>query len=145
MATTYNFTNDSITGVPVPTQYTPDENQPFILRHIIDLTKQNLAHGASDVGQLLIIPAGVTVLTAWLRIITAGTTSATCTLGHGGGAAVWGTGLAMDSAAHVILGHLFDPYHFATADTVDIVVGGATDILGKYEVCALCIKALNTY
>jgi hypothetical protein len=145
MATTYNFTNGSITGVPIPTQCTLDENQPFILRAIIDLTKQNLSHSTSDVGQLLIIPAGTTVLTAWIRVITAGTTSATCTLGTGLSAAVWGTGLALDSAAATILGHLFDPQYFATADTVDIVVGGATDILGKYEVCALCLKTLNAY
>jgi len=145
MATTYNFTDGTIAGVPIPTQHTLDENQPFIVRHIIDLTKQNLSHSATDVGQVLIIPAGTTVLTAWIRIITAGTTSATCTLGTGVSAAVWGTGLALDTAAGGILGRLVVPQYFAAADTVDIVVGGATDILGKYEVCALCLKSLNTY
>jgi len=145
MATTYKFHDGSITGVPIPTQHTLDENQPYIIRHIIDLTKQNLSHSATDVGELLIIPAGTTVITAWIRVITAGTTSATCTLGTAVSAAVWGTGLALDTAAGGVLGHLFIPQYFATADTVDIVVGGATDILGKYEVCALCIKSLNAY
>jgi len=145
MADTYNFTDGSITNVPIPTKHTLDENQPFILRHIVDLTKQNLDHSATDVGQVLIIPAGTTILTAWIRIITAGTSSATCELGTGDGASVWGTSLALDSAVGTILGHLFDPYYFSSADTVDIVAGGATDILGKYEICALALKSLDTY
>jgi len=145
MADTYNYTDGSITGVPVMTQQTPNENEPRIIRQIVDFTKQNLAHAASDVGQVLIIPEGTTVLTAWLRVITAGTTSATCTLGIGTSAAVWGTGLALDSTAATVLGHLFDPQYFSSADTVDIVAGGATDEAGKYEFCALVVKTLDTY
>ena len=147
MATTYNFTNGSIAGVPVMTQHTINENAPVILRQIIDPKKQALAHAATDVAQCLIVPAGTTVLTAWIRIITAGTANATCTLGttENTQPAVWGTGLAISGAAGTTLGHLFDPVYFDAAGTVDITVGGATDILGKYEVCALCVKSLNAY
>ena len=145
MTETYNFTNGSIAGVPVMTQQTLNANEPKILRQIIDLTKQNLAHGTTDIAQCLIIPAGTTILTAWIRVITAGTTSATCTIGTGVSAAIFGTGLDLTSTAGTILGHLWDPLYTADADTVDITSGGATDILGKYEVCALCLKTLNTY
>jgi len=145
MADTYNYTDGSITGVPVMTQQTPNENEPRIIRQIVDFTKQNLAHAAADIGQVLIIPEGTTVLTAWIRVITAGSTSATCTLGTGASAAVWGTGLALDSTAATVLGHLFDPQYFSSADTVDIVAGGATDEAGKYEFCALVVKTLDTY
>ena len=147
MTTTYDFTDGSITGVPVVTQTTLRENETTILRQLVDLTKQNLAHGTTDIAQCLIIPAGTTVLTAWIRVITAGSSSATCTLGatENSQPAVWGTALALSGATGTTLGALFDPVYFDAAGTVDITSGGATDILGKYEVCALCVKSLNTY
>ena len=147
MADTYNFTNGSITDVPVVTQTTLNANEPMILRQLVDLTKQNLAHGATDIAQCLIVPEGTTVLTAWIRTITAGSASATCTLGttENSQPAVWGTALDLNSATGTTLGALFDPVYFDAAGTVDITAGGATDTTGKYEVCALCIKSLNTY
>ena len=145
MVATYNFTNGSISGQMIPPVQTVDTGMTFVIRNIVDLTKQNLDHSATDIAQCLTIPAGTTVLTAWIRVITAGTTSATCTLGTGAAAAIWGTALDLTSTAGTILGHLFDPLYAAAEETVDITSGGATDILGKYEVCALCVKSVDTY
>lgn len=148
MATTYDFTaGTTIVGVDPPITPTPNENNFFILRNVIDFSKQNLAGLSTDVAQVLDIPAGTTIMTAWIRVITAESAGATCTLGVGTSAAEWGTGLDCTSVANSILGATNDwvPLHFVSADTVDIVTGGATFDAFKCEVVAVCLKALNTY
>ena len=149
MATTYDFTAGStIVGVKVPIIPTPTENSLFVLRNIIDCSKQTLSASATDVAQVLDVPAGTTVMAVYTRTITAETASATFTLGYGGSAALWGTGLAADTAAGAILGATHDwvPLHFASADTIDIVLSGAVDFDAfKFEVVAICLKALDTY
>ena len=101
MATTYNFTDDSITGQSVMTRTTIKENEPTILRHILDFSLQDLEAGEDDVAQALIIPADCTVLDAWLRIITAETADSTIDLGYGSDSSYWGKSLNTDSTGSV--------------------------------------------
>lgn len=151
MATTYVFHDGTITGQMVPPQHTPEEDEMFILRNIVDCSKQNLDAGAADVGQVLSIPAGTTVIACWLRMITAETANGTVDLGYGGSVNAWGNALAVDSAAGSILGATHDwvPVHFVSADTIDVVATTDTadvDIDGaKFEVVAVCLKTLDTY
>jgi hypothetical protein len=153
MATTYNFTDGSISGVPKPPEHTPIEDRLFVRRNIIDCSKQTLDAGSADVGQVINIPAGTTVINAWIRVITAETADGTCDLGYGGSVNVWGNALTLDSAAGSILslaaGSQPAPIHFAAADTIDVVATTDTtdvDLDGaKFEVVALMLKALDTY
>lgn len=148
---TYDFTNGSIEGQMKPPVHTPEEDELFILRNIVDCSKQTLDAGNGDVGKVLNIPAGTTVLSAWGRIITPETASGTVDLGYGGSVNAWGNALAVDAAAGSIVGatNNFVPIYFASADTIDITATIDTadvDIDGlKMEVCALCLKSLNTY
>jgi|GEM_PF-5974015 len=145
---TYNFTDGSIKGQMVPTEVTLIENRLTIMRNIVDFSKQTLDAGNGDVAQVLNIPAGTTVLTAWIRVITAETANGTVDLGYGGDADKWGDGVAIDSA-NAIVGALFAPVYFASDDTIDITATTDTadvDIDGaKVEVCALCLKSKDVY
>jgi hypothetical protein len=151
VATTYNFTDGSIAGVPKPPEHTPIEDRLFVRRNIIDCGLQTLEAGAADVGQCINIPAGTTVLAAWIRIITAETTNGTLDLGYGGAVNVWGDALAVDTAAGGILGATHDwvPVYFSSADTIDVVATTDTaDVdldAAKFEVVAVMIKTLNAY
>jgi len=147
---TYNFTDGSITGHPVPRSKTPEENEVFFLRNIVDCSKQTLDAGNGDVAQVINIPAGTTVITCWLRIITAETTNGTVDLGYGGVVNKWGDALAVDSAAGTVLGALtYSPVYFSSADTIDIKATTDTadvDIDGlKCEVVAMCVKSLDSF
>lgn len=151
MATTYDFTDGSIAGVPVMTQTTLRENEPTILRNILDFSLQTLTAADSDVAKALIIPADTTVLNAWIRVITKETANGSCDLGITGvNVDQWGDACDLATAADAIVGGtLAAPYFFATADTIDVLVtadGAAVDLDGaKIEVCALCVKSLDTY
>jgi hypothetical protein len=144
---TYNFTDGSIAGQMKPTQVTVKETGLTIMRNIVDCSKQTLDAGVGDVGQVLNISAGTTVLTAWIRVITAETANGTVDLGYAAGN-TWGDGVSLDSADAVV-GHLFTPIYFAADDTIDVVA--TTDVAdvdidgAKFEVCALCLHSVNTY
>jgi hypothetical protein len=150
-ASTYVFYDGSIKGQQVPAQYTLEDNIITLRRVIVDCSKQNLDAGNGDVAQVIPIPAGTTVLSAWIRVITAETTNGTCDLGYGGNVDEWGDALALDSAAGSILGATNDwvPVYFASADTIDVVATTDTadvDLDGaKFEVCAVMVKTINTY
>lgn len=150
-ASTYVFYDGSIAGQMTPAIYTSEDNLLTIKRIIVDCSKQNLDAGEGDVGQVLPISAGETVVAAWLRVITAETANGTCDLGYGGSVNAWGDALALDTAAGGILGATHDwvPIYFASADTIDIVATTDTadvDLDGaKFEVVAVFLKSLNTY
>lgn len=131
MATTYNFTNGSITGQPAMIERTPTENDPFLLRHIVDFSKQDLEAGESDVGQCLRIPAKTEVLDAWPRVITAETADGTFNLGYGGDADYWGKNLNADVAGSVkkvltaAISHTFSEIADGDEEAVEVTVAGA--------------------
>ena len=150
MATEYVFYNGSIEGQMVPPKTTPTENSTFILRNIVDFSKQTLEAGESDVAQVLLIPAYTTVISCWLRIITAETTNGTVDLGYAAGN-TWGDALALDGSVGDILGatNNWVPVYFSSADTIDLTAttdSADVDIDGaKVEVTAVCLKALDEY
>lgn len=150
-ASTYVFYNGSIAGQMKPAQHTPEEDEMFVKRIIVDCSKQTLDAGEGDVAQCIPVDAGTTVLAAWIRVITAETANGTCDLGYGGAVNAWGDALALDTAAGGILGATHDwvPVYFASADTIDVVATTDTadvDLDGaKFEVTAVCLKALDSY
>jgi hypothetical protein len=147
---TYNFTNGSISGQAKQRTRAATENEVYIIRNICDFSKQTLDVSESDIAQCLAIPAGTTVINAWCRIITAEGTGAALDFGYGDDADYWGNSLSMSSTGCVggaITGNK-DPIYFASADTLDLAADGAAtvDIDGlKVEVCAMCVKALDSY
>ena len=62
MATTYVFYDGSITGQMIPPKHTPEEDEMFILRNIVDFSKQTLEAGEGDIAQVLSVPAGTTAV-----------------------------------------------------------------------------------
>lgn len=149
-ASTYVFYDGSIEGQMTPAIYTSEDNLLTIKRIIVDCSKQTLDAGVGDVGQVLPIEAGETVIAAWLRVITAETANGTVDLGLAG-SNEYGNALAVDSAAGTILGGVNDwvPAYFAAADTLDVTATTDTadvDIDGaKFEVVMVVLKSLNAY
>lgn len=147
--TTYNFTNASIAQVPAPPEHETKEDWITVRRNIINCARQNLDAGDGDVAQCVNIPAGTTVLDAWVRVITAETANATLDLGYGSDVDYWGNALAMDSTgiAPAIL-HASSTWNAATiADgnelATDVTVAGA--VLGDvvYVSAALDVADLT--
>lgn len=145
---TYNFTDGSIAGQVNPPEVTTIDNQLTIMRNIVDCSKQTLDAGDGDVGQVLNIEAGTTVLTAWARVITAETTNGTIDIGYGDDVDHWGDGVAIDTDDAVV-GATIAPVYFASDDTIDIKATTDTadvDIDGaKLEVCALVLKSVDSF
>jgi hypothetical protein len=146
--TTYNFYNGTIAGQAIGPQMVTEINRLTVRRAIIDCSKQTLDAGNGDTAHVIPIPAGTTVLAAWLRVITAETANGTVDLGYGG-SNQWGNALAVDSAAGSILGatNSWVPIYFATADTIDITATTDTadvNIDGlKCEVVAVMLESSN--
>jgi hypothetical protein len=146
--TTYNFYNGTIAGQAIGPQMVTEINRLTVRRAIVDCSKQTLDAGNGDIAQVIPIPAGTTVMAAWLRVITAETANGTVDLGYGG-SNQWGNALAVDSAAGSILGatNSWVPIYFATADTIDITATTDTadvDIDGlKCEVVAVMLESSN--
>jgi hypothetical protein len=147
MATTYNFTNGSISGAMYPAETTLHENEIVVRRNIVDFSLQTLDAGEGDIAQVLKIPAKTTVLRAGIRVITAETANGTVDLGYGGGVDEWGAGVSL-ATADAVVGMLDSPVYFASADTIDIVATidvADVDIDGaKIEVFALMYKHVDS-
>jgi hypothetical protein len=141
-ATTYNFTNGSISGQPKVHDTLPNTTGSFVRSNIVDCANQNLDAGNGDIGQCINIPADTWVMRVLLRTITAETASGTVDLGHGGNADVWGDALAIDAAAGIVA-TLDVPQYFASADTIDVTATTDTadvDIDGwKFELVAIMV------
>jgi hypothetical protein len=149
-ADTVVWYDGSISGTPVVPQMETTNNLMTIRRIIVDFSDRTLDAGDADVAQVIPVPAGTTVLSAWLRVITAETTNGTVDLGYGGSVNAWGNALAVDSTAGLILGATHDwvPIYFSSADTIDLVATTDTadvDIDGaKVEVIAVMLKTPDT-
>ena len=117
--------------------------KPYYVENTIDNSLFDPASG--DIIQSLNVPAETLVIAAGLEVLTASSTSVTMDLGITGSTAghhdpdCWvdgydatGTGLApmdaVDAAAMLVV---------KTADTIDILTGGAQDTAGKVRVWAV--------
>ena len=151
MATIYNFTNGSIAGVNPgdKSQHTttPRGFSPFILRNVFDTQYQNIANDGSSAG-VLYIPAGITVLSCFLRIITVDAGGGTLSLGVTvTDATKWGSAipLSTEGVPEVTGGPVYNPLYFSAADYIDILEDAAAAITTlKAEVIAVCIDSNTT-
>jgi len=115
---------------------------------VFDTAFQNIANDGSSAG-VLSVPAGVTVLACWLRVITVDGGGGTLSLGvTTTDADKWGSDLVLSSEGVLEppgAGPIYNPLHFATADYIDILEDAAAAITTlKAEVIALCIDSSDT-
>jgi hypothetical protein len=82
-ATTYVFYDGTVAGTSINPQMDTQLNYLTVRRVIVDLANQTLDAGEGDIAQVIPIPAGTVVLSAWIRIITAETANGTLDLGMG--------------------------------------------------------------
>lgn len=106
------------------------------MRNIVDFSKQTLDSSATDVAQVLIVPADTTVLSCFARVITAETADACVNLGYGSNVDQWGQNLNMDATGIVptilTAAATFDAGSIADGDeeAKEVTVAGAA--LGDY-------------
>jgi hypothetical protein len=147
MATTYDYTNGSILGQKKQHATTPRGFEPFMLRNIVRCPKQNLTNN-SDIGKVLAIPAGVTVMACWINVITLDSGGGTVSLGVTAvDAAKWGSAIGMTpvgNVADITGGPDFNPMYFSSADTIDVLQATAAITTGVFEVIAWCVKSSDT-
>ena len=146
MATIYDFTNGSIAGMDKKQHATtPRGFKPFILRNVFDTQYQNIANDGSSAG-VLSIPAGVTVLSCHLRVITVDAGGGTLSLGvTTTDATKWGATLALTATGVIEHADAFLPLYFGSADKIDILEDAAAAITTlKAEVVAVCVKSSDT-
>jgi hypothetical protein len=142
MATTYNFTDGTVSGQPKALDTLPNSMGPFVRNITVDCANQTLDAALGDIGQCINIPADTWVMRVLLRTITAETANGTVDLGYGGNPDVWGDALAIDAAAGEVA-TLDVPTYFASADTIDVTATTDTadvDIDGwKFELIAIMV------
>jgi hypothetical protein len=150
-ATTYVFYDGTVAGTSINPQMDTQLNYLTVRRVIVDLANQTLDAGEGDIAQVIPIPAGTVVLSAWIRIITAETANGTLDLGWGTNPDEWGDALAVDATAGTIAGAINDwvPLYFSAADTIDLTATTDTadiDLDGlKVEVTAVMLRVQDTY
>ena len=134
---TLNLTVGGTTGLPYK-----DRAQCFVIRNTVDYSENNAA--ASDVVQVLNVPANTFVLRAGYRVITPEGAAAGGTLGDGAdpdgffatsdlNAAAGTTALSAGATVGYALGKFY-----TAADTIDHVVSAALDT-AVVEYMAICI------
>jgi hypothetical protein len=80
-----------------------EDPYPKTIRNIVNFADKALDVSASDVANVLNIPAGTIVLDVFMRSITAETAEACVDLGYSGSTAHWGKSLNMDTTAGNII------------------------------------------
>ena len=144
---TYNWTNGSIEGTKKQHATTPRGFKPFVLRNVVDTSLQNIS-AAAHVIQALAVPAGVTVLSCHVNILTVDAAASVFSLGiTGTDTSKWGSGIATatEGVVEPTGGPIFNPFYFSAADTIDLLSDGAAiEDTSKIEVIAVCVKSNST-
>jgi hypothetical protein len=140
-ATTYNFTNGSISGQPKVNDTLPNTGGLYSRSNIVDCANQALDAGEGDIAQVINVPADTWIVQVLLRTITAETANGTVDLGVTGvDPDGFGDALAVDAAAGIVA-TLDVPIYVASADTIDVLATTDTadvDIDGwKFEIVAI--------
>ena len=128
----------NVTGAGGTTGHPSNGRTPYLVENTIDLSAIRADTGPDngDVLQVLDIPAETLIMEAGIEVITALSSSATMDLGITGGDVdiyvdgdtnATGYGTLTATARHVA----------ASADTLDILVGGANSSAGKIRVWAV--------
>ena len=128
----------NVTGVGGTTGHPSNGRTPYLVENTIDLSAIRADTGPdnADVLQVLDIPAETLIMEAGIEVITALSSSATMDMGITGGdvdiyvdgdANATGYGTLTATARHIA----------ASADTLDILIGGADSSAGKIRVWAV--------
>ena len=131
--TTYTKTGDAGT-----VGHSAIKRVPYLVENTFDATGQNVAAG--DIVEMINVPAETFVLSAGMEVITASSSSVTWTLGDGSDPNRYvTTSEGTNAAAHkAVVAHASNTgCVYASADTLDLVVGGAQDTAGKVRVWAI--------
>lgn len=132
---TLNLTKGGTVGLPYK-----DRAQCFVIRNTVDYSETNAA--ASDVLQVLNVPANTFVLRAGYRVMTAEGAAAGGTLGDGADpdgffATMDVNAVAVALSAGATVGYALGKFYTA-ADTIDHVVSAALDA-AVVEYFAICV------
>src|SRR6056300_1316061 len=128
----------NVTGAGGTTGHPSNGRTPYLVENTIDLSaiRSDTGPDNGDVLQVIDIPAETLVMEAGIEVITALSSSATMDLGITGGDVdiyvdgdtnATGYGTLTATARHIA----------ATADTLDILIGGADSSAGKIKVWAV--------
>ena len=128
----------NVTGVGGTTGHPSNGRTPYLVENTIDLSAIRADTGPdnADVLQVLDIPAETLIMEAGIEVITALSSSATMDMGITGGDVdiyvdgdtnATGYGTLTATARHIA----------ASADTLDILIGGADSSAGKIRVWAV--------
>ena len=111
-----------------------------MVENTVDMSAFDPSHSPADTVQMINVPAETFVINAGMETLTASTSSVTWTLGDGSDPNRYVTATEGTAAA----GHKAVVAHasntgcvYASADTLDLVVGGAQDTAGKVRVWAI--------
>jgi hypothetical protein len=122
----------------------------YLAYRIVDVDQQTgaAANGQIDQNDLLTaipVPAGETVLSAWVEVMTACTGAASCDVGVGENVAHWVNGAPLDGALIDANGTAVEgwPHRFSANDTIDVTVLEAAITAGVFKVCALILRTSN--
>lgn len=108
------------------------------------------ALAAADTLQVIQVPAGALMIAGGLNVVSAETTNTTATfdLGCTGGSPIAANGFADDEASNVVANHshgLAAPVHFASADTIDLLINTAAPTDAVLRVWALFFDTNSVY
>ena len=133
--TTYTKTGDAGT-----VGHSAIKRVPYLVENTVDMSAFDPTNSPADTVQMLNIPAETCVMAAGLEVLTASSTSVTYDLGVTGvDADCWVDGHDATSTGHA----QFDAIDatamltVSSADTLDLLVGGAQDTAGKIRVWAI--------
>jgi hypothetical protein len=103
------------------------------------------ALAATDVLEVISLPAGSVVLSAGAQVIEAETTNTTGTfsVGYGGATAAYTSALANNALGYGIT-NLANPTVFATADTIDVLLNTAVGTNAVLNVFAIVANVSST-
>ena len=110
--------------------------KPYFVENTLDLSLFDPASG--DVIQALNIPAETCIINAGLEVLTAGSTSVTYDVGDGSDVDRYVDGDTNATGHAAPVAHASNSgFVYGSADTLDVVTGGATDTAGKIRVYAI--------
>jgi hypothetical protein len=121
-------------------------NKMFVLKNTIDFSEVN--SGASDVVQVLAVPAGTMVVDVITKVVTPEGGTLTATVGDGSGASSWDGAVDLNAVAGTYTQSAAGTDAYATtaakgkiyssADTIDLTMSANAGDTAVLEVFAIC-------
>lgn len=139
--TAYDFTDSTQTYFHNAPDKTQEEGFQYVMRQIVDFSKQNLS--ASDTATVLDLPAGTIVTGAWMRTITADA-SAQVELLCDSTALITASAANLAAAGTIVASAQTAEFYAASAGHIKLKAESTLDTL-KIEVGVLAVKALDSF